>query len=739
MVSVCTAFGQHRISGKITTESGEPVAAVVSLYASDTLAGVTLADTQGMFEFIEVRKGDYLLLISDTAYQIVSDSLTLNSDLNRRYVLVRQISLDEVTVVADRSKVVQQTANGTIFHLSSSAKKADNAFAALNEIPLLVVDETNRNVKMNSGYVPLILINGLPKANGLNGVDPADMESVEVITVPSARYAGSVEAVVNVKVARKKYGYRSLNAYSRHSLPVMFGVSGLNTETGDAKWLIYLSGQHFYFNDDETHSLNSQRNGGYSKNSETTGLYNSNSYYGSFGGDYVFSENDYMSYSVTYISNPLGTKQTGNGELASGDVRSAFDISTNNENRYYIHTYNVLYAHDFQDESRLETTFRLNFNGDGSTSERRETYDNRPEYYYLSEYDNFRTSSSFDLNYSFKLLGQSFDAGSKTNFRKDKINNITYPVFNYRELDEYLYLGATGSLNKYFSYMASIGSDLIFNRSGDINNSYYSLTASASLTYKADSHNSIRLSYLKNNEAPNIGYMNPYNTSTDSLYVSVGNPYLRPARIQRFTFGYTFNKNGIYFSPQVVYRTISDYVLLWGSNDGNVYTQTYINDKHINKLEGMITLSYNSKWGSIGCTEGYNHTYYSNVDNGAFYTSIYFNARYKKMSVNGNVYFKKYSRAQYSTTRNYAPESEITFGWSPNSIITLNAGMRYFLGGLKSETNYGDNGYRTYSMKENLDRRYLVMLGLNINLKSKVQKNRMEKRLYQNESGIQLK
>jgi hypothetical protein len=739
-MSAYNSFGQHRISGKITTESGEPVVAVVSLYVSDTLVGATLANTKGMFEFTEVDKGDYLLVISDTAYQTVSDSLTLNSDFNKTYVLVRQISLDEAIVVADRSKVVQQTANGTIFHLSSSAKKADNAFAALSEIPLLVVDETNRNVKTNSGSIPLILINGLPKANGLNGVDPADMESVEVITVPSARYAGSVEAVVNVKVARKKYGYRSLNAYSRHSLPVMYGVSGLDAESGDAKWLIYLSGQHFYFNDEKTHFLNSQQNSGYSKNNETTGLYNSNSYYGSFGGDYVFSENDYLSYSVTYISNPSDTKQAGNGELASGDVRSAFDISTNNESRYYINTYNVLYAHDFQNKSRLETTFRLNFNDNGSTNERRETYDNLPEYYYLSEYDNSRTSSSFDLNYSFELFGQSWDAGSNTNFRKDKINNITYPVFNYKELDEYLYLSANGSFNKYLSYMASIGSDLIFNRSGDINNSYYSLTASASLTYRMNPYNSIRLGYLKNNIAPDIGYMNPYNTSSDSLYVSVGNPYLRPDRRQRFTFGYTFSKSGIYFSPQITYRTISDFVLPIGINEGNVYTRTYINDEHISQLSGMITLSYNGKWLNIGCTEGYNHTYYSNnVDNGSFYTQINFNARYKKMSVNGNVFFQKYSHTQYSTARSYAPESEITFGWRPNNIITLNAGMRYFLGGLKWETNYEDNGYRTYSMQEQLDRRYLVMVGLNINLRSKTQKNRMEKRLYQNESGIQLK
>jgi hypothetical protein len=712
---------------------------VVSLYASDTLVSATLADIKGVFEFIEMKKGNYLLIISDTVYQTVSDSVTLNSDQHKRYVLRRQISLDEVTIVADRSNVVEQTANGAIFKLSSSAKKANNVFAALSEIPLLVVDETNRKVGMSNGSTPLILINGIPRGNGLNGIDPEDVESVEVIEVPSARYvSGSVTAVVNLKMSRKQYDYRLLNASTRHSVPGEFGYSSMDVETGNTKRLVYLTGSHFYFSDDESRYLSSQQNSGYSKNSETTGFYNSNSWYVCLGGDHVFSEDDYLSYSITYISNPSDTKQNGSGELASGNIRSVFDISTNRENSYYVNTYNAYYKHGFRNKSQLETTFRLNFNGNQNKGETRETYDNRPQYHYLFNYDNSRTSSSFDLNYSFSWLGQSSNVGSGTKFRKDKINHISSPIFNYRELDEYLYVDASNSLNEHFSYMASIGADLIFNRSGDKNNSYCSPTATAAITYRADSYNSMRLSYLKNNNAPDIGYMNPYNTSSDSLLVSIGNPYLQPVHRQKFAYGYTFNKSGIYLSPQVSYLTVSNYIVPWGSNDGRVYTQTYINDEHFSELDGMFSLRYNRKWGSIGGSAGYRHTYFSNIDKGTFYTNVNFNARYKKVFANGYVMYQKYSFTPFMTTKQYTPESEITFGLRPNSIITFQAGMRYFLGGLKMETHQNDKGYLMDSTQENLDRKYLIMLGLNINLKSETQKNRPEKRLYQNESGINL-
>jgi hypothetical protein len=336
MINVCIVSGQYRISGQLTTETGEPVAAVVSLYAYDTLVGTMIADAKGQFEFMEIEKGDYLLTIFDTTFQSVLDSIALYSDWNKKYALRRQISLDEVTVVADRSNVIQQTTNGAVFHLSSSAKNATNAFAALREIPMLVVDETRRTVKMNSGSSPLILINGISKANGLNGVDPKNIESVEVITVPSARYANSVEAVVNLKVARKTQRYQSLNAFTRHSVPKEYGISHIGAETGDAKWLIYFTGNHFYFSDDESRYLSSQQNSGYSKNSETTGFYNLNTYDVCLGGDYVFSENDYLSYSITYITNPSDIKQDGNGQLVSGDVRSVFDVSTNSEHTYYV-------------------------------------------------------------------------------------------------------------------------------------------------------------------------------------------------------------------------------------------------------------------------------------------------------------------------------------------------------------------------------------------------------------------
>ncbi|MDR1331726.1 MAG: hypothetical protein LBK07_06435, partial [Tannerella sp.] len=168
-------------------------------------------------------------------------------------------------------------------------------------------------------------------------------------------------------------------------------------------------------------------------------------------------------------------------------------------------------------------------------------------------------------------------------------------------------------------------------------------------------------------------------------------------------------------------------------------TQTYANDARFSELDGMLTLRYSGRRGSIGGSAGYLRSYFVNVDRGSFYMNANFNASYRNVSVNGTAWYQRYSFTPLSTMRHYAPESEVTFNWRLSAAVTLQAGMRYFLGGLKTELHQEDRGYRTDSTQEMLDRKYLVLAGLNINLRNRAPKSRMEKRLYQDESGIQLK
>jgi hypothetical protein len=745
-------YAQHKIAGKVVSSDGRTVEAVVSLFAGDSLVGATLTNEKGSFAFGELKAATYRLTILEADYQPVTDSVALSADLNKNYTLfpIATLNLEEVTVTADRSNIVRQTATGSIFRLSNTAKNRNNAFDALTEIPELVVNVAERSVKLNSGITPLILVNGVRSANGINNIDPKDIESVEVIQVPSAQYIGEAEAALNVKISRKQYGYYLANLSSRHSLPGVFGFSSAGLETGGEKYMFYFTGDHFYFNNDAIRFTSTQENAGYQKTAVADGNYNSKSRYAALGGDYVFSAKDYLSYTVTYLSNPSSTDRHGTGVMDAvvDDVntsiivsmRSLYETSVRRSDESYINTYNLYHSHTFDNNSKLESTLHLNFNANQTSGETSEKYDNREDYHYLYEYDNFRTSSSLYMNYGFKINDHSANIGSRTRYREDRLKRLTAPVFRYRELDEYLYAELSGSLNKRFNYMVSAGAEAIINRSAGHDNYYYTWASSASLLYSHAAGNSMRLSYTKTNIAPAINYLNPYNISSDTLYRVVGNPYLRPVKQHQFAYEYIYNKNGIYISPQLRYRQASDYIVQTGSNNGNIYTQTYANDSRFSEIDGRLTLRYsNNRWGSIGGSVGYRSADYSSVDRSTFYANANANAHYKRVSAYGYLTYQKYSYNPVTVIRNLAPECELTVSWMLNNIVTLNGGLRYFLGMTGTESVTENAGYRSTTLQNMTERQYMASLGVSINLRSKLRKNRNEKRLYQDEQGIDLK
>ena len=103
-----------------------------------------------------------------------------------------------------KSHLISHTANSDIFYLSAEARKKQNPYEALREIPKLVVNESDRSIKMVDGATPLILINGHKVNSGINSIDPKEVEAVEVINNPSARYLkDGVQCVVNIKMKQR--------------------------------------------------------------------------------------------------------------------------------------------------------------------------------------------------------------------------------------------------------------------------------------------------------------------------------------------------------------------------------------------------------------------------------------------------------------------------------------------------------------------------------------------------------
>lgn len=736
---------QYNLEGNVSNEQSEPLAGlVVELQLADSLAGAALTDEKGGFEIKDLAKGEYRLSISGPEYEPLEEHLSLGASRKVAYVLrtMTQVELSGVEVLADRSNVIRQTATGTIFYLSAASRNANNPYEALREIPKLIVIESERKIQTADGKAPLLLVNGIKTPQGISSIDPRDIESVEVIDFPPARYlTEGVSTVVNLKVRRKQYRYYAFNGNTRHSLPVMNGNSYAMYETGGPRHSLYLQGQHFYFSNDQIEYTSEQSAADYRKTSQSERQYNMQNFSAALGGDYVLSDNDYLAFSMTYTNSfSPATETTGNGIYTSNGLASNFVEWSTSRNTYFLNTWNLYHKHSFDSRKTLETTLRFNLNGNKYSGQTKEMYDNIPDYDYLFDYDNSRLSAYLEMNYSSTLWNQALDIGNYTVFRKDRIEQISQPEFPYRELTEYLYAGLSGALGEKFVYSASLGADMIFNRSGDTDNSYVKLNAAASLRYQLAPSQSFALAYRRDNTPPAISQLNPYNTSTDSLYRTVGNPYLLPEQQNRFTLNYSLNKSGLYFSPSLSYTLITDNIAESGAIQDNVFVRSYTNEGRYSEWDGGLTLRYNHpKWGSIGGTAGYRHSYYSQTDRGSFYTNANFNLRYRKVSLFGYLSYQRHNYSPLYTSRTYAPESELTFTWQLNSIFSLTAGMRYFLGGIGNETITESAGYYSRSEQRNVDRRFLPAVGFTWYLRGKAQTpQRQKKQLQERESGIRL-
>ena len=169
-----------------------------------------------------------------------------------------------------------------------------------------MVDETQRKITLADGSSPLILINGINCPGYVNSLRPEDIESVEVVENPSARYRGSqsVTAVLNIKLKPKReQKYVNGNVYTKQHVEGVFGVSGFAVETGNSKSSLYLNAQHFYFHNDDGTQLEEQTSGNLYRRTEGDRRYKAQMFYASLGGDWIMNDKNYAAFGATLTTN----------------------------------------------------------------------------------------------------------------------------------------------------------------------------------------------------------------------------------------------------------------------------------------------------------------------------------------------------------------------------------------------------------------------------------------------------
>ncbi len=209
-----------KISGVVTDAStSKPVEfANVVLYNSGKekpLDG-TLTDEKGSFKLKNIKNGKYKIIISFLGYKdYIADSIEisdkkLSADLGMIRFTVGAQTLKEVNVEAEQS-LIETKIDRIVYNAEKDlTSKGGNAADVMRRVPMVSVD-LDGNVMLQGTANIKVLINNKPSsimassiADALKMIPADEVEKVEVITSPSAKYdAEGTGGIINI-ITKKK-------------------------------------------------------------------------------------------------------------------------------------------------------------------------------------------------------------------------------------------------------------------------------------------------------------------------------------------------------------------------------------------------------------------------------------------------------------------------------------------------------------------------------------------------------
>ena len=568
------------ISGTVIDESNNaPVPyASIALFRSDdsTLVTGSATDEQGKFK-LQVQEGAYYLKINFLAYyeKIVPDLSIDNKGLHlgKIYLKSSELALEEVEVRAEKSQMQLQL-DKRVFNVGKDlGNKGANAAEILDNVPSVSVD-IDGNVSLRGSENVRILIDGKPSGLvGMSGTDALRLlqgdliESVEVITNPSARYDAEGEVgIINIVLKKEKKagvngsfdlsaGYPhnysasyNLNYRTKHvNLFSSYGVhyrrtpgSGFNNQffdSGDTSFA-YLStssrereglgntlrlGSEFYLNDFNTISISGMYR--YSKGNNKTNL--------------EYEDIDQGNTIIQTVTRTDEEAETKHNLETAVNYRKTFE----EKGRLFTADFQWFQSEDEELSDFLEISNNSFQNG---ITQRSSNTEDEQNFLVQTDYIHpFREAGKFEtgLKGTFRNIENIYSVEEYSNSDAWEILPQFDDHFNYQENIYAAYVMAGEKLNN-FSWQAGLRAELsdILTELIDsrIRNkrTYLDFFPSAHLAYELKKGNTLQLSYSRRLSRPGFRWLLPFSGYSDSRNIRSGNPDLDPEYTNSFELGY---------------------------------------------------------------------------------------------------------------------------------------------------------------------------------------------------------
>ncbi|MEN0004144.1 MAG: TonB-dependent receptor [Bacteroidota bacterium] len=580
------AFAQ-KLSGTLLDQDNTPVAfATTALLQAETstLIKAGYSDEQGQFSFEGMPVGQYVVQITFVGFQsYTSEPIDWEADQKDYQLSPIQLAPAseelETIVVTGQKPLVEVLPEKTVFNVEGTINATGNtALELLRKSPGVVVDG-NDNILLLGKTGVRIYIDGKPSplapadlAQYLNSVQSSEIEAIEIITNPSARYDAEGNAgIINIRFKKDK----RLGTNAQINTGFAYGVfpkynTGITLNFREKNYNLF--GTYGFNNAKNQDFINLYREQAglfFDQQSVTNNASNSHNF--KAGADYFISPTQTIGILVngniansdrrTFSSTPLGN---------IGSVPEQILIANNqNDSDRDNLSFNLNYV--FQDT--LGT--RLSFDADygryesfGRSFQPNQYLDAQGESILSESIFRIITPTQIDLysvkaDYEQSMAGGTFSAGAKVAIVRTDNNfqflNIEDQVeindpsrsnhFVYTENVNALYASFT---KKWGAWTANAGlrieqtnSEGILtsaqqNSNSAVDRQYIDFFPNASLSWNPHYLHSFRLSYSRRIDRPNYRDLNPFEYKLDELSFSRGNPFLNPQYTNSIQLSHTY-------------------------------------------------------------------------------------------------------------------------------------------------------------------------------------------------------
>ena len=573
---------------------------VLLRFRDSSMAAGTITNKEGKFVLDNITPGFYKLRASYIGYETRTiDSIrvfpqNLNIDLGIVALDEKSIDLSNVVVVGEKEVIINNLDKKVINVEKDLTTVGGNAVDVVQNIPSVTVD-ADGNVSYRGNQNIRILIDGKPSellglgsGDVLSNIPASQIESVELVTNPSARYdPEGTGGILNIILKKKRDG----------------GVNGnisLTGGTGDKfngslNFNYRISSLNFFASIDSRYN-NSENNGNSTRqnllggtnaylNQISDGVFNHFGNNISAGVDYIIDDFNTLTFSSRFRKGGFdNTSFVQNKTLNSNQAMTRyFERDSDNDRRMNALQNTLSYRRTFsnkgaeltadimlgnfrmnRDEKFEQTNFDLSMNPmPNPLLQKGLSNNNNIQWTIQSNYinpivdfgrietgfkislRNFKSNNDY-VNYDYNTNNWISDITRKTNFDFKENIYAVYGIYsnNYEKFQYQIGLRAEQADVNGFEKNTAVG----------FNKNYFSIYPTIHLVQTLPDFQELQLSYSRRVERPNNRILNPYVDRSDSLNLSYGNPELDPEYINSLEFGYSklFDKTAL--TSSIFYR-----------------------------------------------------------------------------------------------------------------------------------------------------------------------------------------